>query len=81
MESSTLELIKRIRKFTDKPLCVGFGISEPEHVKSVIESGADGAIVGSAIITLIEKNLKNKSKTLESIADYIASMKKASTKS
>ena len=75
LESSTLDLIKRIRKFTDKPLCVGFGISKPEHVTSVIKAGADGAIVGSAIIDLIEQDINNNEKMLNNIEVYIRSMK------
>ena len=74
---STLKLIKRIRKHTKKPLCVGFGISKPEHVKAVINAGADGAIVGSAIVNLIEKNASNTSKMLKKIGVYVKSMKKA----
>ena len=70
-------LVKRIRKFTDKPICVGFGISKPEHVREVIASGADGAIVGSAIVDLIAKNLKNKKQMLEDIHNYMHSMKEA----
>lgn len=77
LESSTLSLIKRIRPFTKQPLCVGFGISKPEHVKSVIKAGADGAIVGSAIINLIAKNTKNKVKMLNQIGTYVRSMKNA----
>lgn len=77
LEGSTLKLIKRIRKHTKKPLCVGFGISKPEHVKSVIKAGADGAIVGSAIVNLIEKNANNRSKMLKKIGLYVKSMKKA----
>ena len=60
-------LIKRIKKHTKKPLCVGFGISRPEHVKSIIKAGADGAIVGSAIVNIIEKNSSLKSKKSISI--------------
>ena len=77
LEGSTLKLIKRIRKHTKKPLCVGFGISKPEHVKAVIKAGADGAIVGSAIVNLIEKNTDNTSKMLKKIGFYVKSMKKA----
>lgn len=77
LESPTLSMIKKIRKITKKPLCVGFGISKPEHVKSVIKAGADGAIVGSAIVNLIEKNASNKSKMLKEIVHYVKSMKKA----
>lgn len=77
LENTTLELIKRTRKFTKKPLCVGFGICSPMHVKSVAKAGADGAIVGSGIVDLIAKNLKNKEKMLKEISLYIKEMKNA----
>ena len=77
LESSALGLIKRIKKFTNKPLCVGFGISRPEHVKAVINAGADGAIVGSAIVDLISKNLNKKEKILFDIESYVKAMKNA----
>ena len=35
------------------------GISKPEHVREVIAAGADGAIVGSALIDVIADNLEN----------------------
>jgi tryptophan synthase alpha chain len=77
LEGSTLSLIKRIRKFAEKPLCVGFGISRPEHVKAIIKAGADGAIVGSAIVDLIAKNINNKKKMLDKIDSYVKAMKNA----
>ncbi len=77
LENSTLELIKRIRKHTEKPLCVGFGISRPEHVKAVINAGADGAIVGSAIVDLTARNIGNKEKALAEIESYVKFMKDA----
>lgn len=45
-------LIARITRKTKLPLAVGFGISRPEHVRQVIEFGADAAIVGSGIVKL-----------------------------
>jgi tryptophan synthase alpha chain len=51
------ELVARLRKFTQPsgiPIAVGFGISTPEHVKAVA-TFADAAIIGSAIVALIEK--------------------------
>lgn len=48
------ELCGRLRKLTDKPLAVGFGISKAEHVAEV-GAYADGAIVGSAFMRLIER--------------------------
>lgn len=52
---STIELIKRVKKYANIPLAVGFGLSRPEHVKEVLKAGADGAIVGSAIVKLISE--------------------------
>jgi tryptophan synthase alpha chain len=49
------ELVLRLRKFTELPIAVGFGISYAEHVKAVGEF-ADAAVIGSALVALIEKS-------------------------
>lgn len=52
------ELISRLRllkKYTRKPVCAGFGVSRPEQVKEIC-SVADGVIVGSAIVKMMEKS-------------------------
>ncbi|MDP2919972.1 MAG: tryptophan synthase subunit alpha [Dehalococcoidia bacterium] len=49
------KFIGRVRKFTDKPLCVGFGIATPEQARRVAEL-ADGVIVGSRLIQSIEED-------------------------
>jgi len=77
VEHNTTELIKRIREHTEIPLCVGFGISKPEHVKEVLNAGADGAIVGSALINIIADNLENHDVMFREISDYIQIMKEA----
>lgn len=77
MQENTLKLVKKVKKATKLPLCVGFGISKPEHIKAVCKAGADGAIVGSAIVKLIEKNLKNKKLLIKKIENYVKSLKKA----
>ena len=59
------------------PLCVGFGISKPEHVKAVSSAGADGVIVGSAIVKIIENNLKDKNGLIKKIESYVKKMKEA----
>jgi tryptophan synthase alpha chain len=52
-----LELhLKKIKKITSKPVCVGFGISSPRQVKQIQEI-SDGAIVGSAIVKKIKANI------------------------
>ena len=47
-------LVERLRKFTKLPIALGFGVSTPEHVRAVGEF-ADAAVVGSAIVGLVEK--------------------------
>jgi tryptophan synthase alpha chain len=42
--------IREVRAASPVPVAVGFGISRPEHVASVIGAGADGAIVASALV-------------------------------
>ncbi|KAL9248499.1 Tryptophan synthase alpha chain-like protein [Drosera capensis] len=46
-------LLKDIKEATSKPVAVGFGISMPEHVEQVTSWGADGVIVGSAMVKLL----------------------------
>ena len=54
LASDAQGLVERIKKFTDLPVALGFGVSTPEHVKAV-GGFADAAVVGSAIVGLIEK--------------------------
>ncbi len=48
------DMIASVRKKTNLPLCVGFGISTPEQAKLMLALGADGVITGSRIIQLVE---------------------------
>lgn len=79
VKQETVELLNKISKVNDKrkpiPLCVGFGISSPEHVKEVISFGADGVIVGSAIVKIIEENEKYPERMIEKIKYFIKEMK------
>jgi tryptophan synthase alpha chain len=52
--------VTRIRKGTEKPLCVGFGVSTPEQARRIAEV-ADGVIVGSRILQLIKEDNSLKS--------------------
>lgn len=51
-----LQDLIRVKRYTQRPLCVGFGISHPNQVKDIL-SVADGVIVGSAVIERIQQNL------------------------
>jgi len=63
--------VTRVRQKTAKPLCVGFGISTPEQAGRVA-SVADGVIVGSRLIQVIEED-----NTLASLNTFVSSLRKA----
>jgi tryptophan synthase alpha chain len=75
--AETLSLIRSVRARAPLPLAVGFGISEPAHVASCCEAGADAVIVGSAIVDIIEQHLDDEERMMANLEAYIASMKGA----
>ena len=66
-------IVEVIRENTDIPCAIGFGISTPQQAHDMA-AVADGAIVGSAIIKIIEKYGKN---SADYVGEYVRSMKKA----
>lgn len=66
-------IIESIRKVTSVPAAIGFGISTPEQARAMA-AVSDGAIVGSAIVRLIEKHGREAAPYLY---DYVKSMKEA----
>lgn len=67
-------ILEDIREVTDLPLAVGFGINTPEQANDIGKI-ADGVIVGSAIVKIIEEYGEN---ATEHIKEYVSAMKKAS---
>lgn len=70
-------VLQRVRAVTELPLLVGFGISSPEHVRDVVEAGADGAICGSAIVRRIEESLDDEAAAAASLQSFTRAMKAA----
>jgi tryptophan synthase alpha chain len=68
-----------LRSQTDLPICIGFGISRPEHVR-LLAPVADGLIVGSAIVRRIAMaGEKPREKVLRDVGDYVAELLAAMT--
>lgn len=65
--------LRALRAVTDKPVCVGFGISTPEHA-ALVGGLADGVIVGSAIVRLVEQHAGS-SALISEVGDFIAALK------
>jgi tryptophan synthase alpha chain len=76
--SDTVEgLVSKLKELTDVPVCVGFGISSAEQAAAVAHAGADGIIIGSKIVGLIESNLGDKDKILSEISSFLAEVRSA----
>jgi tryptophan synthase alpha chain len=69
--SDAPQLVARLRNFTKLPIAVGFGISNAAHVKAVGEF-ADAAIIGSALVALIEKT--NPADAAKAVGSFIAQL-------
>jgi tryptophan synthase alpha chain len=57
VQESVKGSLHKIKTVTDKPVAVGFGISTPDQAAQVALWGADGVIVGSALVKVIEENI------------------------
>jgi tryptophan synthase alpha chain len=65
-------LVERLRQFTKLPIALGFGISTADHVRAVGEF-ADAAVVGSAIVGLIEKTPADE--VVAAVGRFVADLK------
>jgi tryptophan synthase alpha chain len=77
VSSGAIDLLDRVRKLTDLPLALGFGISLPEHAKTCAAAGAEGIIVGSAIVEIVERNTGEVEGMERDLKEYVIQMKNA----
>lgn len=56
-EDYTRDAIRRVKKHSKVPVGVGFGVSNAEHVRFMVDAGADAVIVGSAFINAIDEGI------------------------
>ena len=69
-----IENVAWLRTQTKLPICIGFGISQPEHVK-LLAPVADGLIVGSAIVRRVTEGAKRpRQEVVREIGDYVGSL-------
>jgi tryptophan synthase alpha chain len=75
IDGGAIDLLQRARRHTSLPLALGFGISSPDHAKTCAAAGAEGIIVGSAIVAIIERNLGRPDMMEQELKEYVAGMK------
>ncbi len=73
-QAAIRESIARIKAQTDKPVAVGFGIATADQAAEVAMSGADGVIVGSALVKVIEQN-SGSPDVVAKAADFVKTLK------
>lgn len=69
------DLLEEMRAVTDKPIGVGFGISQPEQARQVKQWGADAVIVGSAFVKRLAEGTPTEG--LKAIEEFCHSLKSA----
>ncbi len=67
--------VLQVKRMTNKPVCIGFGISTSEQIVSLTKI-ADGVIVGSAIVKEIEKNLAKKD-LVKQVSHFVKNLTRA----
>lgn len=75
VENRVQDLLTELRGVTDKPIGVGFGISQPGQARQVMEWGADAVIVGSAFVKRLADGSPQQG--LEAIESFCRSLKAA----
>jgi tryptophan synthase alpha chain len=77
LPASLVENVRWLKQHTDLPICIGFGISQPEHVQ-LLAPVADGLIVGSALVRRIAAAADHpRSEVLRGIGQYVESLNAA----
>ena len=75
--SSAKQLVASLKQYRAAPGVIGFGISQPSQVKDALNTGAAGAISGSAVVKIIENNLHDEQAMLSTLSDFVIAMKAA----
>jgi len=74
VSEDAMRLVKDLHGRTHVPLAVGFGISKPDQAGVLKDAGADGVIVGSAIVDIIEDHLGDEDLMIASLDRYVREM-------
>lgn len=75
--SNVIDAVARIKRHTNLPIAVGFGLKTPEHARAIAE-GADAAVVGSALVEAVRLTLDDKQRatprTVKAVTDLVSAL-------
>jgi len=80
LSPQALETVKKVKSLAKGaiPISAGFGISQPQHVSSLLRAGADGAIIGSALVRTVAEHLEDPREAPYYLKKTITALKQAS---
>jgi tryptophan synthase alpha chain len=80
LSPQALETVTRVKALAKGriPVSAGFGITQPEHVSSLLHAGADGAIVGSTLVKIVAEHLNEPQEAPHFLKKTITALKEAS---
>jgi tryptophan synthase alpha chain len=70
-------LVRQLKSITNVPVCVGFGVSKPEHARAIAAAGADGVIIGSRLVAMIEDHLNEPAQAIAEVGRFLGEVKTA----
>ncbi len=79
LDPMALDAVRRVKSVSGErlPVAAGFGISSSSHVISLLESGADGAIVGSALVQIVAEHLNDPGTAAGPLKKKVSELKEA----
>jgi tryptophan synthase alpha chain len=79
LSKTAVDAVTKIKRLSKNaiPVAAGFGISMPEQISALIQAGADGAIVGSVLVEIVNENLENPEATRVRLLETVSNLKKA----
>jgi len=75
VSEATRVFVTRLRRLSDEPFVVGFGVGHPGQAVEILRLGADGVVVGSALIDMLAKSLDDFDAAVEKIATFVRSVR------
>ena len=66
--------LQKVRAHSDLPLALGFGIRAPQDVRDAVDAGAEGVVVGTALINVIEEATNSGADVKQVVGDYVRSL-------
>jgi tryptophan synthase alpha chain len=73
LPESSLETLAKVKKWSSKPVCAGFGVSDRSMFEK-LAAKCDGVIIGSAIVRILLENRDDKKKALQGIEEFVRSI-------